>query len=108
MTWQDQHITVAGLGVSGISAARALAGLGAHVTVVDGGESEQHLARAAQLAAAFDAPDTPGTVTVRLGDADTLPEPTDLVVTSPGWAPDSPLFAAAAAVGVEVWGDVEL
>lgn len=108
VTWQDQHITVAGLGVSGISAARALAGLGAHVTVVDGGESEQLMARAAQLAAAFDAPDTPGTVTVRLGDADTLPEPTDLVVTSPGWKPDSPLFAAAAQAGVEVVGDVEI
>ncbi|MFJ8161342.1 UDP-N-acetylmuramoyl-L-alanine--D-glutamate ligase [Streptomyces sp. NPDC096136] len=100
--WQDRNITVAGLGVSGISAARALAGLGAVVTVVDGGDSEGHRARAAELEA-----EAKG-VTVRLGDAETLPEGTDLVVTSPGWKPDSPLFAAAAAAGVDVVGDVEI
>lgn len=101
-SWQDRNITVAGLGVSGISAARALAGLGAVVTVVDGGDSEGHRARAAELEA-----EAKG-VTVRLGDAETLPEGTDLVVTSPGWKPDSPLFAAAAAAGVDVVGDVEI
>ncbi|MEW1639774.1 UDP-N-acetylmuramoyl-L-alanine--D-glutamate ligase [Streptomyces sp. NPDC093801] len=100
--WQDRNITVAGLGVSGISAARALAGLGAVVTVVDGGDGEGHRARAAELEA-----EAKG-VTVRLGDAETLPEGTDLVVTSPGWKPDSPLFAAAAAAGVDVVGDVEI
>ncbi|MFF4579171.1 UDP-N-acetylmuramoyl-L-alanine--D-glutamate ligase [Streptomyces sp. NPDC001389] len=100
--WQDRNITVAGLGVSGISAARALAGLGAVVTVVDGGDSEGHRARAAELEA-----EAKG-VTVRLGDAETLPEGTGLVVTSPGWQPDSPLFAAAAAAGVDVVGDVEI
>ncbi|MFJ8211724.1 UDP-N-acetylmuramoyl-L-alanine--D-glutamate ligase [Streptomyces sp. NPDC096033] len=100
--WQDRNITVAGLGVSGISAARALAGLGAVVTVVDGGDSEGHRARAAELEA-----EAKG-VTVRLGDAETLPEGTELVVTSPGWKPDSPLFAAAAEAGVEVVGDVEI
>lgn len=99
-SWQGKNITVAGLGVSGISAARALAGLGASVTVVDGGDSEGHRARAAELAGLG--------ISVRLADAETLPEGTDLVVTSPGWKPDSPLFAAAAAAGVEVVGDVEI
>ncbi|MFE4638662.1 UDP-N-acetylmuramoyl-L-alanine--D-glutamate ligase [Streptomyces sp. NPDC056773] len=98
--WHGKNITVAGLGVSGISAARALAGLGALVTVVDGGDSEGHRARAAELEAAG--------ISVRLGDAQTLPEGTGLVVTSPGWKPDSPLFAAAAAAGVDVVGDVEI
>lgn len=98
--WHGKNITVAGLGVSGISAARALAGLGAVVTVVDGGDSEGHRARAAELEAAG--------ISVRLGDAQTLPERTDLVVTSPGWKPDSPLFAAAAEAGVDVVGDVEI
>ncbi|MGW7441294.1 UDP-N-acetylmuramoyl-L-alanine--D-glutamate ligase [Streptomyces sp. NPDC054849] len=98
--WHDRNITVAGLGVSGISAARALAGLGASVTVVDGGDSEGHRARAAELGAQG--------ISVRLGDAETLPEGTDLVVTSPGWKPDSPLFAAAAKAGVDVVGDVEI
>lgn len=45
---------------------------------------------------------------MRLGDGETLPEGTELVVTSPGWPPSSPLFAAAAQAGVEVIGDVEL
>ncbi|MGV2921436.1 hypothetical protein [Streptomyces alfalfae] len=44
--WQGKNITVAGLGVSGVSAARALAGLGASVTVVDGGSSAGHEERA--------------------------------------------------------------
>ncbi|NLU67630.1 UDP-N-acetylmuramoyl-L-alanine--D-glutamate ligase [Streptomyces sp. HNM0574] len=98
-----REVTVAGLGVSGISAARALARFGARVTVVDGGDSETHRGRAAELESA-----TGGAVTVRLGDAGTLPPGTTLVVTSPGWKPDSPLFAAAAEAGVPVWGDVEL
>lgn len=99
-SWQGRNVTVAGLGVSGLSAARALAGLGAAVTVVDGGDGETHRARAAELAAAG--------IAVRLGDAETLPEGTDLVVTSPGWKPSSPLFAAAAEAGVDVVGDVEI
>ncbi|GHG71854.1 UDP-N-acetylmuramoyl-L-alanine--D-glutamate ligase [Streptomyces griseocarneus] len=99
-SWNGKHITVAGLGVSGVSAARALAGLGARVTVVDGGDSQALRERAATL--------EEGGITVRLADADTLPEGTDLVVTSPGWKPESPLFAAAAEAGVEVVGDVEI
>ncbi|CAM5450777.1 UDP-N-acetylmuramoylalanine--D-glutamate ligase [Streptomyces griseoloalbus] len=47
-------------------------------------------------------------VTVRLGDGATLPDGTELIVTAPGWKPDKPLFAAADAAGVPVWGDVEL
>ncbi|MEV7191622.1 UDP-N-acetylmuramoyl-L-alanine--D-glutamate ligase [Streptomyces sp. NPDC093510] len=98
--WQGRNITVAGLGVSGVSAARALAGLGATVTVVDGGSGEAHRERAASL-------ESEG-ISVRLGDAESLPPGTDLVVTSPGWKPSSPLFAAAAEAGVDVVGDVEV
>ncbi|WP_405954759.1 UDP-N-acetylmuramoyl-L-alanine--D-glutamate ligase [Streptomyces phaeochromogenes] len=100
LDWQSMNITVAGLGVSGISAARALAGLGASVTVVDGGSSEAHLERAASLEGEG--------ISVRLADAETLPEGTHLVVTSPGWKPGSPLFQAAAEAGVDVVGDVEI
>ncbi|MEU7160052.1 UDP-N-acetylmuramoyl-L-alanine--D-glutamate ligase [Streptomyces chrestomyceticus] len=95
-----QHVTVAGLGVSGVPAARALAGLGAVVTVVNGSDGERERAQAAPLEELG--------ITVRLGDGDTLPEGTDLVVTTPGWKPASPLFQAAEAAGVPVWGDVEL
>ncbi|MCP9946168.1 UDP-N-acetylmuramoyl-L-alanine--D-glutamate ligase [Streptomyces somaliensis] len=98
--WRGKRITVAGLGVSGVPAARVLHGLGACVTVVNDGDDERARARAAELEAEG--------VTVRLGDGDTLPEGTELVVTAPGWRPDKPLFAAAEAVGVPVWGDVEL
>lgn len=100
MTWAGKNVTVAGLGVSGIPAARVLHGLGAVVTVVNEGDDERSRTQAAELEALG--------VTVRLGDGATLPEGTELVVTTPGWQPDKPLFAAAAAAGVEVWGDVEL
>ncbi|MER6912943.1 UDP-N-acetylmuramoyl-L-alanine--D-glutamate ligase [Streptomyces sp. NPDC000594] len=98
--WQDRRVTVAGLGVSGIPAAKVLHGLGAVVTVVNDGDDERSRAQAAELAQLG--------ITVRLGDGDTLPEGTDLVVTTPGWRPDKPLFRAAAEAGVEIWGDVEL
>ncbi|GGY92502.1 UDP-N-acetylmuramoyl-L-alanine--D-glutamate ligase [Streptomyces nitrosporeus] len=98
--WQGTHVTVAGLGVSGIPAARALHERGALVTVVNDGDDERSRAQAAGLEALG--------VTVRLGDGDTLPESTELVVTAPGWKPGKPLFQAAARAGVPVWGDVEL
>ncbi|MFH8218941.1 UDP-N-acetylmuramoyl-L-alanine--D-glutamate ligase [Streptomyces sp. NPDC018057] len=98
--WQGKNVTVAGLGVSGIPAAKVLHGLGAHVTVVNDGDDERARAQAAELR-------TLG-VTVRLGDGDTLPEGTELIVTTPGWKPDKPLFLAAGRAGVPVWGDVEL
>ncbi|WP_369356312.1 UDP-N-acetylmuramoyl-L-alanine--D-glutamate ligase [Streptomyces sp. cg2] len=94
------HVTVAGLGVSGVPAARALAGLGARVTVVNGSDGERERAQAAELEKLG--------ITVRLGDGETLPEGTEVVVTSPGWKPTSPLFLAAEKAGVPVWGDVEL
>ncbi|MER6021514.1 UDP-N-acetylmuramoyl-L-alanine--D-glutamate ligase [Streptomyces anulatus] len=98
--WQGKHVTVAGLGVSGIPAARALHERGALVTVVNDGDDERARAQAAELEALG--------ITVRLGDGATLPSSTELVVTAPGWQPDKPLFLAAAEAGVPVWGDVEL
>ncbi|MEU6013429.1 UDP-N-acetylmuramoyl-L-alanine--D-glutamate ligase [Streptomyces sp. NPDC047515] len=98
--WQGKHVTVAGLGVSGIPAAKVLHGLGAVVTVVNDGDDERSRTQAAELEAQG--------ITVRLGDGATLPESTELIVTTPGWRPDKPLFAAAAEAGVPVWGDVEL
>ncbi|MEU0847473.1 UDP-N-acetylmuramoyl-L-alanine--D-glutamate ligase [Streptomyces flaveolus] len=103
-----KHVTVAGLGVSGVPAAKVLHGLGAHVTVVNDGDDERARTQAAELEALG--------VTVRLGDgtasdsgsAAELPEGTELIVTAPGWKPDHPLFAAAHRAGVPVWGDVEL
>jgi len=98
--WNGLPVVVAGLGLSGISAARVLHGLGAAVTVVDGGDSAGLRAKAAELEALG--------VAVRLGDGETLPEGTRLIVTSPGWAPDSVLFTEASMRDVPIWGDVEL
>jgi UDP-N-acetylmuramoylalanine--D-glutamate ligase len=98
--WQGKRVTVAGLGVSGVPAAKVLHARGALVTVVNDGDDERARAQAAELEALG--------VTVRLGDGATLPQGTELIVTAPGWKPDKPLFAAAAEAGVPVWGDVEL
>ncbi|GGM87793.1 UDP-N-acetylmuramoylalanine--D-glutamate ligase [Streptomyces fuscichromogenes] len=98
--WQGKHVTVAGLGVSGVPAAEVLHARGAIVTVVNDGDD----ARAREQAAGLEALG----VTVRLGDGATLPEGTELIVTAPGWKPDKPLFQAARAAGIEIWGDVEL
>ncbi|MEU6129067.1 UDP-N-acetylmuramoyl-L-alanine--D-glutamate ligase [Saccharopolyspora sp. NPDC047091] len=96
-TLRDRRVLVAGAGVSGRSAAEALLAAGAEVTVTDA--SEERLA-------ALDS--------VRAGGGRLLPgllEPpagTDLVVTSPGWRPGTPLLAAAAAADIEIIGEVEL
>ncbi|MER6921573.1 NAD-binding protein, partial [Streptomyces spiralis] len=63
--FRGKHVTVAGLGVSGVPAAKVLHGLGAHVTVVNDGDDDRARAQAAELRALG--------VTVRLGDGDTLP-----------------------------------
>jgi UDP-N-acetylmuramoylalanine--D-glutamate ligase len=95
-------VCVAGLGVSGPPAARALATMGASVTAVDSRDDAERGKIAHELADLG--------VSVLLGDsaAITLPEGTGLVVTSPGWQPDAPLLVAAASAGVDVIGDVEL
>jgi UDP-N-acetylmuramoylalanine--D-glutamate ligase len=91
-------VCVAGLGVSGKAAARSLAVRGHHVVVVETREGERQKAAAAELAGLG--------VEVRFGGG--LPSGTAQVVTSPGWRPDHPLLLEAAALGVEVIGEVEL
>ena len=93
-SWESRRVVVAGLGVSGAAAARALAALGADVVGVDAREGDHSALEA-------------DGVRVSVGAA-TLPDGVDLVVTSPGWRPDAPLLLAAAAAGVPVWGEVEL
>lgn len=88
-------VLVAGAGRSGVAAARALLDLGAKVTVTD-------RATPAGVAALADR----GAV-VEPGLA-APPPGTTLVVTSPGWRPDSPLLQAAIRVGIPVVGEVEL
>jgi UDP-N-acetylmuramoylalanine--D-glutamate ligase len=98
--WQELTVCVAGVGVSGSAAARVLRTLGAHVIAVDSNAGEKEQRSAAELGAAG--------VDVRLGDGETLPNGVQLVVTSPGWRRESPLFVAAALEGIPIWGEPEL
>jgi UDP-N-acetylmuramoylalanine--D-glutamate ligase len=100
-----RRVVVAGLGITGQSAAELLAASGADVVAVDSRDDEERQQTAARLEKAG--------VTVRLGAGElgtgaTVPPGTDLVVTSPGLRPDTPLLAGAVAAGLEVIGDVEL
>jgi UDP-N-acetylmuramoylalanine--D-glutamate ligase len=91
--YEGRPVVVAGAGVSGAAAARVLRERGARVTVVDASEERAEPLRADGFAVV---------------DAAEPPAGTALVVTSPGWRPESPLLVASAAAGIEVIGEVEL
>lgn len=93
-------ICVAGLGVSGAAAARAMAARGEKVVVVESGDGDRIRRSAAEL--------TEAGVEVRLSaSVEELPDGTGLVVTT-GWPPSHPLMRAAARADVEVVSEVEL
>ncbi|MFB0833376.1 UDP-N-acetylmuramoyl-L-alanine--D-glutamate ligase [Arthrobacter halodurans] len=105
--WSGLRVVVAGLGLTGFSAADTLIELGARVVVVDGTDSAENRARADTLRIV-------GAADVLLGPdgAEHLAtvdggEP-ELVIASPGWNPRHPVLAAADDAGIPVWGDVEL
>ena len=84
-------VAVCGARFAGQAAARALLARGARVVLID---RDRPAGTEALLA---------GGATF----ADELPADAALVVTSPGWPPSHPLFAAAAARGVEIIGELE-
>ena len=103
-SWDGVRAVVAGFGVSGFAAADNLTHLGAAVTALD--ERAEGKEEKAELLGVLGAD-------VRLGPGTTAALPTDLdhvdvVVTSPGWRPDSPLLVEARDRGIPVWGEVEL
>lgn len=94
---EGRQVLVTGGGVSGRAVIEPLRELGAKPTVTDG--NPDTLAKVAELGAA--------TATI---DELLIPDSLDrfaLVITSPGWRPDAPVLAAAAARGIPIWGDVE-
>ncbi len=103
-SWESLHVLVTGIGVSGFAAADGLLGLGARVTAVDQSTDARTTERATVLELLG--------AKVRLGEeavgAESLAADVDLVITSPGWRPSSPLLMAATNVGTPVWGEVEL
>jgi UDP-N-acetylmuramoylalanine--D-glutamate ligase len=101
-SWEGVRAVVVGIGVSGFAAADNLQHLGASVTVLAEAATpvQQEKAELLQVLG----------VRLRIGPGATatLPEDVDLVVTSPGVPPGSPLIAGALARGLPVWGEVEL
>ncbi|EYT64362.1 UDP-N-acetylmuramoyl-L-alanyl-D-glutamate synthetase [Dietzia sp. UCD-THP] len=100
------RVLVLGAGVSGPGAVRILHALGAEPVVADSRPDAVELLQASL-------PEGVGCTGVDLDRAaemllDTGPGRIDLVVTSPGWRPDSPLLRSATEAGLELWGDVEL
>jgi UDP-N-acetylmuramoylalanine--D-glutamate ligase len=88
-------VLVCGVRFAGESAARALLARGARVLLAD-----RHRTTAVDPLLAAGAS--------FVGDPDSVPPGVDLVVTSPGLRPDHPLLREAAAMGIPVWGEVEL
>lgn len=101
-SWEGIRAVVGGLGVSGFAAADTLQHLGAEVIALDDGDDDR-LGEKATLLEILG-------VDVRIGPGSTatLPDGVDLVVTSPGWSPSTPILLEAAGRGVPTWGEVEL
>jgi UDP-N-acetylmuramoylalanine--D-glutamate ligase len=88
-------VLVCGARFAGSAAARGLLDAGARVLLTDSQQTETLpalLAAGAQFRAGLDQ----------------LPDGIDLVVASPGWRPDHPIFVSAQANGIDVIGEVEL
>jgi UDP-N-acetylmuramoylalanine--D-glutamate ligase len=101
-SWDGVRAVVAGFGVSGFAAADNLLFLGADVTALDEATSDEKAEKATLLESLG------ARIRLEPGATATLPDDVDLLVTSPGWRPDAPLLAQAAARGIPVWGEVEL
>lgn len=87
---------IAGAGVSGLGAASLLSAAGESFAVCD--DSAAGRGRASAL----------GYATLDSGEARARFDEFGVVVTSPGWRPDTPLLLDASAAGLDVIGDVEL
>ncbi len=101
-SWEGVRAVVAGFGVSGFAAADNLTHLGASVVALDETSSDDK-AEKAELLEVLGA-----TVRLGAGETATLPDDVDVLITSPGWKPSSPLLAQARERGIPIWGEVEL
>ena len=118
--WAGLRVVVVGLGVSGFAAADALLEQQARVTVLEGKEPEPgtQLAERARLLGILGAELVTGEAAAgwfATGDhavaacSEALDEQgAEVVVTSPGLRPSTPLLEAARRAGIPVWSEVEL
>lgn len=89
------RVLVTGAGITGRSVSAVLEPTGVRLTICDDDPlALQRLVTPAKVVTTAEAQ-------AHIGDY-------ALVVTSPGFAPSTPVLAAAAAAGVPIWGDVEL
>ncbi len=106
--WRNLRVGVIGLGVSGFSVADTLAELGANQLVV----AESALAEQLDILDVLGVPYLVGPQ-AKPEDPDKIPselvdlEP-DVLITSPGVRPDSPLIRWAQQQGIPVWVDIDL
>jgi UDP-N-acetylmuramoylalanine--D-glutamate ligase len=101
--WQGLRVAVIGLGVTGFSAADTLAELGCEVAVFAEKAEDDYL----------DILDVLGVDHFTGAAAADLPQALiefkpQLIVTSPGVKPNSPIIVWAAETGIEVWVDIDL
>jgi UDP-N-acetylmuramoylalanine--D-glutamate ligase len=101
-SWAGVRAVVAGFGASGFAAADNLLHLGATVTALAEDATPAQLEKAELLEILG------AQVRLAPGATATLPDDTDLLVTSPGFRPDAPLLAQARGRGIPIWGEVEL
>jgi UDP-N-acetylmuramoylalanine--D-glutamate ligase len=88
------RVLVTGAGITGRAIVTALAPFGLDVTLCD--DNPAALSAHPELTTC-----RPDEAAARVGDY-------ALVITSPGFGPDTPVLSAAASAGVPIWGDVEL
>ena len=100
-SWSGVRAVVVGIGVSGFAAADNLTHVGAQVTVLAESADDRQREQGTLLEVLG--------AQVRIGPGATgeLPD-ADLLVTSPGVPPSSPVITAAAGRDIPVWGEVEL
>lgn len=96
----DKNVLVVGLGLSGLSAARALARLGARVRVSDSSSSPALKERAQLL-------ESEG-IAVELGGHERRGTDADLAVVSPGIPPHTSYLRSLESAGIRMIGEVEL
>ena len=95
-----KRVLVVGLGVSGFSAAKALADLEAKVRVTEGAATDTIRDRAEQLRGIG--------IDVETGGHDLDRLDADLAIISPGIPPSAPIARAIRDEGIELWSEVEL
>lgn len=100
--WKGLRVAVLGLGVTGFSVADTLAELGADVLVVTEEADEEYARLVAVIGARL------WTGELDAATAELAAFGPELVVASPGFAPQHPFIAWTRERGVPLWGDLEL